>query len=100
MQDGATGVQVSRRINDWCWGHGSNGFAVILLTSAIFDVALLAGVVAALAAVLLAGTIATTFAVALLASVVAALAAVLLAGAIALATLAAIAALVASEDAI
>lgn len=85
MNDRALSVQVSRRIDDWCYWHWSYGFPVALLVSA-FAVTFLARVVTALATILLASTVTTTLAVALLAC-------------IALATLAAIAAPVASEDA-
>jgi hypothetical protein len=83
-------VQVSRRINDWCWWHWSNGFAVVLLASSVLATVFLASTVAAtLAAIFLASTVAATLAVT-----------VTLLACIALATLAAIAALVASKDTI
>jgi len=78
-------IQVSRRINNWCWWHWSSGFAVALLISAF--VSTLLACVAALATIFLASTVSATLAITLLACV-------------ALATLAAIAALVASEEAI
>jgi Fe2+ transport system protein B len=84
LDDRALSIQVSRRINNWCWRHWSSGFGVTLLVSA-FAITLLACI--ATLAIFLASTATTSLASTFLACIV-------------LATLAAIAALVASEDAL